>query len=324
MIIRAFLAAAALLAMPAGAVAQQAASYPDRPIRLIVPFPPGGGTDVVGRVAAACMAQGLGQPMVVDNRAGAGGTIGTELVAKAPADGYTIAALTTSTAVINAFLYQRLAFDTRRDLAAIAEIGRSPNIVAVRRDGPVRDVAGLIAQARANPGRITYGSGGNGTIVHLGTLLFANMAGVEMVHVPFRGGGPALQALVAGQIDLMIDSLPVIGQQARDGGVRGIAVTSTERLPGFPNLPTVAEAGLPGYATQNWFGLFAPARTPRPIVERLAQEVSRTVGDPECRRRLLDLGVEPIGSGPDAFTEFWDAELRHWGPIVRASGATVE
>jgi tripartite-type tricarboxylate transporter receptor subunit TctC len=302
----------------------QTAAWPERPIRMIIPFAPGGGTDVVARVTAACMQQGLGQAIVIDNRAGAGGTIGTDMVAKAPADGYTITVLTLSSAVLNAFLYSRLPFDTRRDLVAVAEIGRSPNVVALRPNHPARDVAGLIAAARANPDGVTYSSGGNGTIVHLSTVLFANMAGVRLQHVPFRGGGPALQALMADQVDLMIDSLAVVLTQVREGSIRGIAVTSAQRLAQLPNLPTLQEAGLAGFETQNWFGIFAPARTPRPIVDRLAAEVARVVGDPECRRRLTEMGVEPSGAGPEAFTAFWDRELAAWGPIVRASGATVD
>jgi tripartite-type tricarboxylate transporter receptor subunit TctC len=318
---RAVLGAAAACVVAGGALAQ---SYPDKPIRLIIPFPPGGGTDVVARVAALCMQQGLGQSIVIDNRAGAGGTIGTDLAAKAPADGYTLVSLTLSSAVLNAFLYPSLPFDTRRDLAAVAEIGRSPNIVAVRRDFPARDVRGLIEHARQHPEQVTYSSGGNGTIVHMSSVLFANMAEVRMQHVPFRGGGPALQAVMSGQVDLMIDALPVVQGSVRDGSIRGIAVTSAQRLPQFPDLPTVAESGLPGYATQNWFGIFAPARTPRPIVDRVAAEVARVTRDPACRQRLADIGVDPTGHGPEAFTRFWDEELATWGPIVRASGAKVE
>ncbi|MGG5823263.1 Bug family tripartite tricarboxylate transporter substrate binding protein [Falsiroseomonas sp. HW251] len=302
---------------PAGAQA-----WPDRPVRLIIPFPPGGGTDVVARVAAQCM--NLGQPIVIDNRAGAGGTIGTEAAAKAPADGYTLVSLTLSSAVLNTFLYNNLGFDTRRDLAAVAEIGRSPNIVTVRPNFPARDVRGLIEHARANPERVTYSSGGNGTIVHMSSVLFANMAGVRLQHVPFRGGGPALQSVMAGQVDLMIDALPVVGAAVRDGSIRGLAVTAAQRLPQFPDLPTVAESGLPGYETQNWFGIFAPARTPRAVVDRVAAEVARIARDPACRARLTDIGVEPTGLGPEPFTAFWDQELATWGPIVRDSGARVE
>ena len=312
--------AAALLASPTAAQG----TFPDRPIRMIVPFAPGGGTDVVARVAAACMQQGLGQSVVIDNRAGAGGTIGTDVAAKAAGDGYTLISLTLSSAVLNSFLYKKLPFDIRRDFVAVAEIGRSPNVVAVRPDHPARTVAELIAIAKANPETVTYGSGGNGTIVHMSTVLFANMAGVKMQHVPFRGGGPALQALMAKQIDLMIDSLPVVLAQVKDGSIRGIAVTSARRLPQLPDLPTVQASGLAGYETQNWFGIFAPASTPRPIVDRIAAEVARVVADPDCRKKLVDMGVDPTGSGPAAFTAFWDRELETWGPIVRDSGAAVE
>jgi tripartite-type tricarboxylate transporter receptor subunit TctC len=316
---QALLGIAASCAMAAPALGQ---TWPDRPVRLVIPFAPGGGTDVVARVAASCM--NLGQPIVIDNRAGAGGTIGTDLAAKAAPDGYTMVSLTLSSAVLNAFLYRSLPFDVRRDLAAVAEIGRSPNIVGVRRDFPARDVAGLIAHARANPDTTTYSSGGAGTIVHLSSILFANMAGVRMQHVPFRGGGPALQAVMAGQVDILIDSLPVVQGAVRDGSIRGLAVTSSQRLPQFPDLPTVSESGLPGYETQNWFGIFAPARTPRPVVERMAAEVERITRDPACIRRLSDIGVNPTGLGPEPFTAFWDGELATWGPIVRDSGATVE
>ena len=294
----------ALLALPA--VAQT--SYPERPIRMVIPFAAGGGTDVVGRVAATCMAGGLGQPIVVDNRAGAGGTIGTDLVAKAPPDGYTITVLTTSTAVINPFLYERLPFDTRRDFAAVSEIGRSPNVVAIRPGHPAR----------------TYGSGGNGTIVHLSSVLLANMAGVRMQHVPFRSGTQALQAVMSDQVDLLVDSLPVVLAQVRDGAVRGLAVTSARRLPQLPDLPTVQESGLAGYETANSFGVFVPARTPRAVVDRLASEVARLTRDPACRARLTEMGVDPIGSSPEEFTAVWDRELATWGPIVRASGARVD
>lgn len=310
-------AAAAMLTAPA-----LAQTWPVRPIRLIIPFPPGGGTDVVGRVAALCM--NLGQPIVIENRAGAGGTIGTEAAAKAEPDGYTLVSLTLSSAVLNTFLYRNLSFDTRRDLAAVAEIGRSPNIVAVRRDFPARDVRGLLDRARQDPDGITYSSGGSGTIVHMSSVLFANMAGVRLQHIPFRGGGPALQSVMAGQVDLMIDALPVLGGAVRDGSVRAIAVTAAQRLPQFPDLPTVSESGLPGYATQNWFGIFSPARTPRPILERVAAEVARVTRDAACRQRLMDIGVDPTGLGPEEFSAFWDRELATWGPIVRASDARVE
>ncbi len=309
---------AAALAAPAA----EAQAWPERPLRMIIPFAAGGGTDVVARVTAQCMQ--LGQPLVADNRAGAGGTIGMEVAVRAPADGYTIAAVSLSTAVLNHFLYRNLSFDVRRDMVAVAEIGRSPNIVAVSPRFAARDIAGLIAEARRRPEEVTYSSGGNGTIPHMSALLFANMAGVRMQHVPFRSGTQALQAVMAGQVDLLIDSLPVVQGAVREGTVRGIAVTSAERLSQFPDLPTVAEGGLPGYETQNWFGFLVPARTPRPVIERLAEAVRRATTDADCRRRMTEMGLNPTGEGPEAFTAFWDRELATWGPIVRASGATVD
>lgn len=318
------LAALVALTSPAAAQTSPDRAYPDRPIRMVIPFAAGGGTDVVGRVAAQCLSQSLGQQVIVDNRAGAGGTIGTDLVAKSSPDGTTITVLTTSTAVINPFLYERLPFDTRRDLAAVSEIGRSPNVVAIRPAHPARDLAGLLADARARPDAVTYGSGGNGTIVHLSSVLLANMAGVRMQHVPFRSGTQALQAVMANQVDMIVDSLPVVMAQVRDNSVRGIAVTSSRRLPQLPDLPTVQESGLAGYDTYNSFGIFVPARTPRPIVDRLAAEVARLTRDPTCRARLTEMGVDPIGSSPEEFTAVWDRELAIWGPIVRASGARVD
>jgi tripartite-type tricarboxylate transporter receptor subunit TctC len=317
-------AMAGLLAWGSGLPAQAQPAYPDRPIRLVVPFAPGGGSDIVARIAAACMSQGLGQQVVVENRAGAGGTIGADVVAKAAPDGYTLVLHTLSSAVLNVFLYARLPYDPRRDFAPVAEIGRAPNILAVRRDLPARSVAELIELARREPGRINYGSGGNGTIVHLSAVLLADMAKVELTHIPFRGGGPSMNALVAGQVDMMIDAVPVLLPQVRDGSARALAVTSPARVPLLPEVPTVAESGLPGYETQNWYGIYAPGRTPRPVIDRLAAEVARVVADPDCGRRLVELGVTLVGSGPDAFRAHWEAELEVWGPIIRASGARLD
>ncbi len=318
---RAMLAAAAMLLVGANPVR---AEFPERLIRLVVPFAPGGGSDIVGRIVASCMSTGLGQQVVVENRAGAGGTIGADNVAKSPADGYTLVLHTLSSSVLNIFLYSRLPYDPRRDFAPIAEVGRAPNILAVRRDLLARSVQDLIELARRDPGRLTYGSGGNGTIVHLSAVLLANMANIELTHVPFRGGGPSMNALVAGQVDMMIDAVPVLLPQVSDGGVRALAVTSPQRVAVLPDVPTVAESGLPGYETQNWYGIFAPARTPRPIIDRVAAEVARVVADPVCSRRLVDLGVNLVGSDPDAFSSFWQHEMEVWGPIVRSSGARLD
>jgi tripartite-type tricarboxylate transporter receptor subunit TctC len=300
------------------------AEYPDRPIRLVVPFAPGGGGDVAGRIVAPCATRALGQPVVVENRPGAGGTIGTDAVAKAAPDGYTLAALSLSSAVLNAFLYRQLPYDTRRDLTAVSEIGRSPNIVAVRTGLPVTSLQELMAYVRRNPGRVTYGSGGSGTTVHLSGVLFGRLLGTEMTHVPYRGGSPALTALVANEVDLLIIEMPTILPQLRDSTVRALALTATRRAASVPDVPTTSEAGLQGFEMANWFGIYAPARTPRPIVDRISTAIARAVADPDCRSRLTGLGIDPAGSTPDAFSAFWDSELSHWGPIVRESGARVD
>lgn len=320
------IAGAAALAglVPAAAPAQPAAAWPTRPIRMIVPYAPGGGADIVGRIIGQCMAQGLGQGVVIDNRAGAGGTIGTDAAAKAAPDGTTVVLHTLSSIVLNNFLYARLPYDPVRDFAPVSEVGRTPNLLAIRKDLPARSLAEFLALSRREKGGLSYGSGGNGSVPHLAAVLLSDRAGVEFTHIPFRGGGPALNALVAGQVDFVVDALPVLLPQLRDGTIRALAVTSPQRSELLPDLPTVAEAGVPGYATQNWYGLFVPARTPPAIIERLGAEAARVAADPECRQRLRDLGVEPVGSGPEAFAAQWRSELRAWEPVVRSSGARLD
>ncbi|WP_426956403.1 Bug family tripartite tricarboxylate transporter substrate binding protein [Muricoccus radiodurans] len=314
------LAAALLL----GGLGPVRAEYPERPIRVIVPFAAGGGGDVVGRIGAACITERLGQPVVVENRPGAGGTIGTDAVTKSAPDGYTLGLLSLSSGVLNGSLYQRLPYDLRRDLVAVTEVGRVPNVVTVRRNLPVRDLAGLIAYARAQPGRVTYGSGGAGTIVHLATVLLGQRTNTELTHVPFRGAGPALNAVMADQVDLLIAELPTLIGQIRDGSIRALAVTASHRADALPEVPTTAEAGLPDFDMPNWFGFFAPAATPRGPIQRVAAAMAAAVNDPTCRNRMLPIGIEPTGSSPEAFTAFWHRELDHWGPIVRSSGAVVD
>lgn len=307
-----------------GGVRVSQAEYPERPIRVIVPFAAGGGGDVVGRIGAACISQRLGQPVVVENRPGAGGTIGTDVVTKAAPDGYTLGLLSLSSGVLNGSLYQHLPYDLRRDLAAVTEVGRVPNVITVRQSLPVRDVSGLIAYARAQPGRVTYGSGGAGTIVHLATVLLGQRTSIELTHVPFRGAAPALNAVIAGQVDLLIAELPTLLGQIRDGSIRALAVTAPHRADALPDVPTAAEAGLPDFDMPNWFGFFAPAATPTAAIRRVAEAMAAAVADPACRDRMLPLGIEPTGSDPATFTAFWHRELDHWGPIVRASGAVVD
>jgi tripartite-type tricarboxylate transporter receptor subunit TctC len=305
-------------------VAAQQADWPSRPVRMIVPYAPGGGADIVGRILGQCLSQGLGQPIIVENRAGAGGTIGTDAAAKSPPDGYTIVLHTLSSIVLNNYLYAKLPYDPLKDFVPISEVGRAPNVLAARKDLPARSVEEFVALARKEAGGLSYGSGGNGSVPHLAAVLLTQRAKVEAVHVPFRGGGPALTALMAQQVDFVIDAVPVMLPQLRDGTIRALAVTSPERISLLPDLPTVSEAGVPGYATQNWYGLFAPARTPATVIERLAAETARVAADPDCRRRLIDLGVEPVGSNPEAFATQWRSEMQTWEPVVRASGARLD
>jgi tripartite-type tricarboxylate transporter receptor subunit TctC len=314
------LASLALCSLAPPALAQ--GNYPHRPIRLVVPFAPGGGSDVAGRLAAQCMAPKLGQTVVVENRAGAGGTIGMEAVAKAPADGYTLAFLTTSSAVLNVFLYPKLNFDIRRDFQTVGEVGRSPSVLAVRR-GLATDVAGLRA-AGGRSGGLTYGSGGNGTVPHLAGTMLGQALGVETTHVPLRGAGPALTAVVAGQVDVLLESVPVMLGQIQEGLARALAVASPRRDPLLPHVPTTTEAGLPGFEIENWYGLFAPARVPAPIVETLARALREGLAEPACQARMRDLGLSGGTSDPAAFRAYWQAELDRWGPIVAASGARVD
>ena len=318
------LAAMGWAALAGPAPAQEPAAYPARPIRMVVPFAAAGTADIVARLAASCMSPLLGQPVVVENRGGAGGTIGSDAVAKAPPDGYTIALHTVSSAVLNSFLYRNLPYDARRDFVAVSQLALSPNVLAIRADIPARTVGEFVALMKARPGAYSYGSSGPGTILHLSAALLTRMAGVEATHVPYRGEGPAINDMMAGQIDFMVNVIPALLPYVRDGRFRALGVSTTARAPLLPDVPTIAEAGLPGYETYIWHGVFAPAGTPPAIVERLADAAVGAVRDPACRQRMVDLGLEPIGSRPAAFASFWDQQMAYWGPVVRASGATLD
>ena len=312
--------AALLAALPAWAQAP----YPDRPIRMVIPFAPGGAADVVGRVVAQGMAEDLGQPVVVENRGGSGGVIGSQAALQSPADGYTIVFHTLSSAVLNAGLYRNLPFDMRRAFAPVGLVGTIPNIVVVNPRVQARTLEDLIALMRANPGRMTYASSGPGTIVHLSGHMLASMAGAQMVHVPYRGSGPALADLVAGTVDVMVDTLPPYIALVREGRVRALAMATRDRSPALPDVPTAQEAGLPGYETYNWHAVFVVTGTPAPVVARLERAVRHAVTAPAGRQRLTDLGVNPSGAGAAELERFWDQQLGIWIPIIRASGATAE
>jgi tripartite-type tricarboxylate transporter receptor subunit TctC len=311
--------------LPRNALAQDAASaWPTRPIRMVVPFAPGGSADVVARITAQAMGEELGQPVVVENRGGSGGVIGSEAALAAPADGNTIVFHTLSSAVLNAALYRNLSFDVRRAFAPVALVGIVPNIVLVHPEVPARTLQDLVALMRSRPGRITYASSGAGTITHLSAHLLANMAGAEATHVPYRGSGPAFADLLAGRVDMMVDTIASVIPAVRAGQVRALAVTTRTRSAALPEVPSAAEAGLPDYETTNWHAVFAAAATPAPILARLERATMAAVRAPAAHRRLAEVGVEPRGSGAAELAQYWDAQLAFWVPVVRSSGASAD
>jgi tripartite-type tricarboxylate transporter receptor subunit TctC len=315
-----------LLAAPwlaAGARAQPVA-FPNRSLRMIVPFAAGGAADVVARLMAQGMGEALGQQVVVENRGGSGGVLGSEAALAAPADGYTFVFHTLSSAVINAGLYRNLSFDVRQAFVPVSLVGVLPNVVLVNGRFPARNLAELIALLRANPGKYTYASSGNGTITHLSAQLLMTMIGAQALHVPYRGSGPALQDLAAGNADIMVDTLGGGPGLLEAGHIRALAVTSARRSATLPNVPTAAEAGLPGYETTNWHAIFATQNTPAAAVARLEVAAMAAVRSPTTRARLIQVGVEPVGGTGAELASFWDAQLALWLPIVRASGATPD
>ena len=318
------LCAVALFCIPCTMSAVAAAeSYPSRPIRFIVPFPPGGGNDIVGRIVAAKLAEGLGQPVVVDNRGGAGGTIGTNVTAKAPPDGYTLLVNNISLAV-NHTLFAKLPYDTLKDLAPVSMIGRQPNIMVVHPALPVKSVRELLALARAKPGELTYGSGGIGTASHLATEMLELMTRTDMVHVPYKGLGPALTDLVGGRLQVIISTMASALPQMKSGRLRPLAVTTARRSSFFPEVPTMDEAGVKGYEFSTWYGLLAPAGTPRAIVDRVNTENRKALDSALVKEQFVGQGLEPASSTPREFGAYLRSEVAKWGKVVKASGATPE
>lgn len=313
----------ALLAAAAAPFAARAA-YPDRPLRLVVPFPAGGAADVMARGLAQHLGTQLGQQVVIDNRGGAGGTIAAELVARAPADGHTLLFATMGTQAINPALYPRLRYDPVKDFAPVALTHITPRVLVVGPAVAARSVAELVADAKVRPGQLTYGSAGNGSSSHLSGALFARLAGVEMVHVPYKGSATLLTDLLAGRVDLSFDSFTVYEEHIRAGRVHALGVTSRRRMTALPQVPTLAEAGLPGYEVSNWLGLLAPAGTPRERIAALHAAVVRAMGRADMRRQLTALGIEPQASSPEEFGALIRSEIPRWAGIVKASGARLE
>lgn len=312
------------LAMMTGfARAQSADNYPDRAIRLVVPFAAGGSTDIVARIIAAKMSEILKQPVVVENRAGAGGNAGAAAVAKAPPDGYTVLMGTVATHAINPALYTKMPYDPVKDFAPVSLLVNVPNVVVVHPSLNVKTTAELIALLKANPDKYEYASSGIGTPLHLSGALFESMAGVKMVHVPYKGAGPALVDVMSGQVKIMFDNLPSSISHIRKGTVIGLAVTTKDRSPAAPDMPTVNESGLPGYETYSWNAIFAPAGTPTAIIDKLAKACMDAMADPQVKEKLADLSAVAVGSTPAQLGDHVKAEIAKWGPVVKASGASI-
>jgi tripartite-type tricarboxylate transporter receptor subunit TctC len=308
----------------AAPMAASAQDYPTRPIMLVSPFPPGGSVSLVARIVAEKMSETLGQSIVVENRGGAGGTIGARLVAKSPADGYTLLLGYTGTLAIGPSLYANAGFDPRKDFTPIGRIGTAPTMLVVHPSVPVHSVAELIAYAKAHPGEINYGSAGIGTVGHLAGELLATMAGVRLTHVPYKGTGPAITDLLGGHIPMMFTPIPTAHAQAESGLLRALAVSSAQRSGLLPDLPTVAESGLPGYEAALRYGLVAPAGTPRAVVERLNKELRLALTAADVRQRLATDGAEALPSSPEEYATDIDREEATWSKVVNALGLKGE
>ena len=316
--VRLALAAAALL--PALAFAQ---AWPAKPVRLVSPFPAGGGTDAFARPLAAQLSQQLGQQFIVDNRGGAGGTIGAEHVAKGPADGYTflVGAVHHTIAVS---VYAKLGYDLQKDLVPVTLVALVPNVVVVHPSVPVKSIKELVDYAKANPNKLNFGSAGNGTSHHLAGELFKVMTGTQINHVPYKGAGPAMQDLIGGQVDLMFDGMGSSAPQIRGNRLRPLAVTTQARSPAFPEVPTMQEAGVPGYLVATWYGIWAPTGTPPDAVNKLQQEVAKAMQVPSIKKVWEEQGASPGGNSPAEFGAFIKTEIVKWGEVAKASGARID
>jgi tripartite-type tricarboxylate transporter receptor subunit TctC len=318
--------AAVAVALVAGgsALPAHAQDYPNHPITLVVPFAPGGSTTIVARIVADKLSELLGQSIIVDNRAGAGGTIGTRAVAKSPPDGYTIALGYTGTLAIGPTLYPNAGYDPRKDFAPIGMIGNAPNSLVVNPALPVKSVKELVEYAKANPGKVSYGSAGVGTVSHVAGEYFANAADIKLIHVPYRGTGPAIADLIGGHIPMAFAPIPATHGPVEQGQLRGLAVTSAKRSSLVPDLPTMVEAGIPGFEASLHYGLVAPAGTPRAIIDKLNQALRTVVTSDEVKKRLATDGAEPTPGTPEEYAGDIDQEETRWSAVVKASGAKGE
>jgi len=317
---RAFLAAA--LALFAGGASAQA--WPSKPIRIVVPFTPGGSTDILGRAIGQKLAESLGQQVIVENRPGAGGSIGAEAVARAAPDGYTLLMGHIGTLAVNPTLYPKLGYDPVKSFVPVAWVARVTNVLVVNPAVLARTVQELVKLAHDQPGRLRYGSGGNGSAAHLATEYFKLRTQTDIVHVPYKGTGPAVTDLLGGQIELMMTGAPAVMSHVKAGKMRALAISSVQRIESLPELPTIAEAGVLGFEAIQWYGVVAPAGTPEPVIARLNAEVNRALATPELKARLVAEGAEAAPATPQAFGAFIAAEIERWRPVIQKAGLRAE
>jgi len=321
--VRSIAVALAATAIPFAAPAL-AQAWPSKPITYVVPFPPGGTTDVLARIIAQKLGPALGTTIVIENKPGAGGNVGSEFVAKAAPDGYTIMGGTISSHSINVSLYPKLPHDPVKSFAPITLIGTNPNILVVSAASPFRSLQDITAALKAKPGSLSYASAGNGTSQHLSAELYKFMAGVDMVHIPYKGSGPAIQDVMGGQVPMMFDTSVVAGPHIESGRLRALAVTSAKRSAAFPNVPTVAEQGVPGYDVVSWQAVFAPAGTPQPIIDRLYTEIAKILKEPDVQDRFAKLGLDPSGMPPAELAAFQKAEIEKWAKVIKAANIRID
>jgi tripartite-type tricarboxylate transporter receptor subunit TctC len=319
---RRLLATAVLL--PVASARSASGEFPDKPVRLVVPFPPGGGADNLARAIMPKVSQALGKPIIIDNKPGAGGNVGAEIVAGSPPDGYTLLYGTNGTHSINQSLYRNLRFDPIRDFAPVSRMTEIAAMLVVNPQLPVMTTTQLIRYATANPGKVNFASAGNGTTSHLSGELFRTMTGIDIVHIPYRGGAAAVADLVSGQVQMMIDVMPNVYPLAKDGRIRGIAVSTAVRFPGAPELPTISESGVAGFESSAWDGVLAPAGTPEAIVNQLNAAIRAALADPELIETLKSRGARPVAGTPQDFAQHIVESTKKWAGVVKASGARID
>ena len=305
-------------------VCAQSTGYPAKPIRIVVAYTPAGTTDILARTVGQKLNETWSQPVIIDNRPGANGNIGTEYAAKATPDGYTLLMVTAGTHGINPSLYRKLGFDAIKDFAPVSLVAMVPNIFVVNNAVPAKDLKEFIAYAKANPGKLNYGSPGNGSTAHLSMELFKSMTGVNMAHIPYKGSAGVLADLIGGQIIVTMDNMPPYVPQVKAGKIRALAVSPAKRSPALPEVPTVAEAGVPGYDSGAWFGLVAPAHMPKDIIDKISRETARILKLPDVSARLADLGAEPVGSTPEQFAVLIKAEIAKWAKVIKDANVELQ